>query len=76
MLPIFAWLIFGERAIEFSPISYETVFRNIADPVVVLDEQGSRAMFGRSQRGADSGRSSAHNQHVRAVSIQLRCSHR
>lgn len=40
MLPVFAWLILGKRVIEFSPIAYETVFQNMADPVVVIDEQG------------------------------------
>ncbi len=39
MLPVYAWLIFGEQLIEFSPIAYETVFQNMQDPVVVLDEQ-------------------------------------
>ena len=40
MMPVFGWLIIGARAIEFSPISYEMVFRNIVDPVVVLDDRG------------------------------------
>jgi len=39
MLPIYAWLIIGERIIEFSPLAYETVFQNMQDPVVVVDEQ-------------------------------------
>jgi len=47
MMPVFAWLILGARAIEFSPISYETVFRNIADPVVVLDDKGRVASLNR-----------------------------
>lgn len=38
-LPIYAWLIFGEQIIEFSPLAYETVFQNMQDPVVVIDDQ-------------------------------------
>lgn len=40
MLPVYAWLILGARVVEFSPIAYETVFRNMADPIVVLDDRG------------------------------------
>lgn len=40
MLPIYAWLILGEKIIEFTPLAYETVFQNMQDPVVVVDEQG------------------------------------
>lgn len=39
MLPVYAWLLVGEQIIEFSPIAYETVFQNMQDPVVVLDDQ-------------------------------------
>jgi diguanylate cyclase (GGDEF)-like protein len=39
MLPIYAWLIIGEQIIEFTPLAYETVFQNMQDPVVVIDEQ-------------------------------------
>ena len=39
MLPIYIWLIFGEQIIEFTPLAYETVFQNMQDPVVVIDEQ-------------------------------------
>ncbi len=39
MLPIYAWLVFGERIIEFSPLAYETVFQNMQDPVIVVDDQ-------------------------------------
>lgn len=38
MLPVYAWLILGEEMIEFSPLAYETVFQNMQDPVVVIDE--------------------------------------
>ena len=38
-LPIYAWLILGEQIIEFSPLAYETVFQNMQDPVVVIDDQ-------------------------------------
>ena len=37
MLPFYIWLIVGEQIIEFSPIAYETVFQNMQDPVVVVD---------------------------------------
>jgi PAS domain-containing protein len=36
-LPIYAWLILGEQIFEFSPLAYETVFQNMQDPVVVID---------------------------------------
>ncbi|MFQ5609338.1 MAG: histidine kinase N-terminal 7TM domain-containing protein, partial [Woeseiaceae bacterium] len=39
MLPIYAWLLVGEKIIEFTPLAYETVFQNMQDPVVVIDEQ-------------------------------------
>lgn len=39
MLPIYAWLILGEQIIEFTPLAYETVFQNMQDPVVVIDDQ-------------------------------------
>ena len=38
MLPVYAWLILDERIIEFTPLAYETVFQNMQDPVVVIDE--------------------------------------
>lgn len=39
MLPIYAWLILGERIIEFTPLAYETVFQNMQDPVIVIDDE-------------------------------------
>lgn len=39
MLPVYAWLLLGEQIIKFSPIAYETVFQNMQDAVVVLDDQ-------------------------------------
>ena len=39
MLPVYAWLILGEKIIEFTPLAYETVFQNMQDPVVVIDDQ-------------------------------------
>ena len=39
MLPIYAWLLIGERLVEFTPLAYETVFQNMQDPVVVIDDQ-------------------------------------
>jgi len=38
MLPIYAWIFLGERLAMFSPLAYETVFQNMQDPVVVVDE--------------------------------------
>jgi diguanylate cyclase (GGDEF)-like protein len=40
MLPIYAWLILGEKIIEFTPLAYETVFHTMQDPVVVIDDEG------------------------------------
>ncbi|MGH8224489.1 MAG: diguanylate cyclase domain-containing protein [Woeseiaceae bacterium] len=39
MLPIYAWLVIGTQIIEFSPLAYETVFQNMQDPVLVVDEK-------------------------------------
>lgn len=39
MLPVYAWLIVGERIVEFTPLAYEAVFQNMQDPVVVVDER-------------------------------------
>ena len=39
LLPVYAWLVLGEQIIEFTPLAYETVFQNMQDPVVVIDEQ-------------------------------------
>ncbi len=39
MLPVYAWLIIGERIVEFTPLAYEAVFQNMQDPVVVVDDQ-------------------------------------
>jgi diguanylate cyclase (GGDEF)-like protein len=39
MLPVYAWLIIGERIIEFTPLAYETVFQNMQDPVIVIDDE-------------------------------------
>ncbi len=39
MLPIYTWLIIGENIVEFTPLAYETVFQNMQDPVVVVDDQ-------------------------------------
>ena len=40
MLPIYAWLVLGEQLVEITPLAYETVFQNMQDPVVVVDEKG------------------------------------
>lgn len=39
LLPMYAWLVIGEQIIEFTPLAYETVFQNMQDPVVVVDDQ-------------------------------------
>jgi diguanylate cyclase (GGDEF)-like protein len=40
MLPLYAWLIIAEQVVEVAPLAYETVFQNMQDPVVVVDDQG------------------------------------
>lgn len=39
MLPIYGWLLLGDQIIEFNPLAYETVFQNMQDPVIVVDDQ-------------------------------------
>ena len=39
LLPVYAWLIIGKQVIEFTPLAYETVFQNMQDPVVVIDDK-------------------------------------
>jgi len=38
-LPVYAWLMLGEQIIEHTPLAYETVFQNMQDPVVVIDDE-------------------------------------
>lgn len=60
MLPIYAWLLFAEKIIEFSPLAYETVFQNMQDPIIVVDDQrriiglnrGAEAMLNISENDA------------------------
>jgi diguanylate cyclase (GGDEF)-like protein/PAS domain S-box-containing protein len=40
MLPIYAWLILAEQVVQFAPLAYETVFQNMQDPLVVIDDEG------------------------------------
>jgi diguanylate cyclase (GGDEF)-like protein/PAS domain S-box-containing protein len=40
MLPFYAWLIMAGQIVKFSPLAYETVFQNMQDPVVVVDDEG------------------------------------
>lgn len=40
MLPFYAWLVLGERIVKFSPLAFETVFQNMQDPLVVVDDNG------------------------------------
>jgi diguanylate cyclase (GGDEF)-like protein len=39
LLPVYAWLVIGEQIIGFSPLAYETVYQNMQDPVVVVDDR-------------------------------------
>ncbi|MDH3532683.1 MAG: diguanylate cyclase [Gammaproteobacteria bacterium] len=39
MLPFYAWVIFGAKIIEFSPLPYDAVFQNMQDAVIVVDER-------------------------------------
>ena len=60
MLPIYIWLIAVEGIVEFTPLAYETVFQNMQDPVIVIDEQqriiglnhGAEAMLSVSEHDA------------------------
>lgn len=38
-LPIYAWLFIREQITEFTPLAYATVFQNMQDPVVVVDDR-------------------------------------
>jgi diguanylate cyclase (GGDEF)-like protein/PAS domain S-box-containing protein len=40
MLPLYGWVILGEKIVQFSPLAFETVFQNMRDPVVVVDGEG------------------------------------
>ncbi len=40
MLPLYAWLILGEQIVEYTPLAYETVFQQMQDPVIVVDDKG------------------------------------
>ena len=50
MLPVYAWVLYVEKVIDFSPLPYETVFQNMQDAVIVVDEQ--RRVIGLN-RGAE-----------------------
>lgn len=39
LLPGYVWVIFVEQLVEFTPLAYETVFQNMQDPVVIVDDQ-------------------------------------
>ncbi len=39
LLPAYAWVIHAEQYVEFAPLAYETVFQNMQDPVIVVDDQ-------------------------------------
>lgn len=39
MLPIYAWMVIVKGIIEHSPLAYETVFQNMQDPVIVVDDE-------------------------------------
>lgn len=39
MLPVYAWIVMGDGIIDFTPLAYETVFQNMQDPVIVVDDE-------------------------------------
>jgi diguanylate cyclase (GGDEF)-like protein len=51
MLPLYAWLVFGSKIVHFTPLAYETVFQNMQDPVVVIDNE--RRIIGLNHRAQD-----------------------
>jgi len=40
-LPMYVWVTFKMRVYEFSPLAYQTLFKNVRDPIVVLDNEQS-----------------------------------
>lgn len=60
LLPIYAWLFIREQITEFTPLAYATVFQNMQDPVVVVDDRrriigmnhGAELMLKRCERDA------------------------
>jgi diguanylate cyclase (GGDEF)-like protein len=40
LLPVYAWLVIGGQIVGFAPLAYETVFQDMQDPAVVIDDQG------------------------------------
>ena len=38
MLPIYAWMVVVDRIFDFTPLAYETVFQNMQDPVIIIDD--------------------------------------
>ncbi len=59
-LPAYAWLVFRADLFDLAPLSYEAVFQNILDPVIVIDDRyrvigmnrGAERMIGMSEAGA------------------------
>ncbi|NIO39060.1 MAG: PAS domain-containing protein, partial [Burkholderiales bacterium] len=59
-LPAYAWLIYGAKLFDLAPLSYEAIFQNIVDPVIVVDDhyrviglnRGAERMIGRSESQA------------------------
>lgn len=60
LLPIYAWLVIREQITEFTPLAYATVFQNMQDPVLVVDDRrriigmnhGAELMLKRRERDA------------------------
>ncbi|MBT8087891.1 MAG: diguanylate cyclase [Gammaproteobacteria bacterium] len=56
-LPAYAWLIYGAKLFDLAPLSYEAIFQNIVDPVIVVDDHyrviglnpGAERMIGKSE---------------------------
>jgi len=38
MLPMYAWMVVVDSIFDFTPLAYETVFQNMQDPVIVIDD--------------------------------------
>lgn len=51
LVPVYAWLILAGKVVGFTPLAYETVFQNMQDPVVVIDEQGRVIGLNRGAEG-------------------------
>jgi len=51
LLPLYAWLAVSSKIAQFTPLAYETVFQNMQDPVVVIDDD--QRIIGLNHRALD-----------------------